>query len=421
HSSTRTSAQTPVNVPTISHQPRAISAAAGPAGSSADCGPAQAVTSAKSAAPSRTSTPKPPSEQTTIVQEAAVLKEGKSIPKGDEEKEAESRSAETNGLPIPQARAQELPNDTQVKLKKLDRLEAKYGELLKAYRIAHARVQIIEPFEASLREYTPLTSISDPSAFVEYLGQVAAKGDMVLDEFKRVSAERDDFKKRAELSEDTASQLRAELAESKKLAAERPDLQGPEGQTTTSDVESDQKLTQPVKEPTSPTASVKSPASTSSRIPSFSLFSPRTKPTSPPPKEAEDLFSYDSEVPRLESELQQQQEEVAELKNKMEKLKRDLIVARESTEGMVVSLEIATRELHELREAKDKFDEVRSSLEMRIKELQTAAQANAEGEKQTTDEIEKLRAEKSRLSQEVEKLRKQVDELEQSNSGLHAK
>jgi chromosome segregation ATPase len=381
--------------------------------------PEFAIGDDESAAPSRTSTPKPPSEQTTVTQEAAALKEGDSIPKGGET--AESRLAETNELPIPQVRTQELPNDVQVKLKKLDRLEAKYGELLKAYRIAHARVQIIEPFEASLREYTPLTSISDPSALVEYLGQVTAKGDMVLDEFKRVSAERDDFKKRAELSEDTASQLRAELAESKKMAAERPDLQAPEGQATTSDAESDQKLAQPVKEPTSPTASVKSPALTSSRIPSFSLFSPRTKPTSPPPKEAEDLFSYDSEVPRLESELQEQQQQVAELKNQMEKLKGDLVVARESTEGMVVSLETATRELHELREAKDKFDGVRSSLEMRIRELQIAAQANTDGEKQATDEIEKLREEKSSLSQQIEKLQKQVDELEQNNSSLHAK
>ena len=68
------------------------------------------------------------------------------------------------------------------------------SDLLRSYRIAHACVQLIEPFETSLRENTPLTSISDPGALVEYLNQLNLKGDMVLDELKRVSNERDAFK-----------------------------------------------------------------------------------------------------------------------------------------------------------------------------------------------------------------------------------
>ena len=75
------------------------------------------------------------------------------------------------------------------------------AELLRSYRIAHARVGTIETFEASLRENTPLTSISDPSAFVEYLNQVNRKGDMVMDELKRVSKERDELNKKFEEAE----------------------------------------------------------------------------------------------------------------------------------------------------------------------------------------------------------------------------
>ena len=63
-------------------------------------------------------------------------------------------------------------------------------ELLRAYRKAHARNSLIEPFEATLREHTSTTSIADPGAFVEYLSQLNLKGDMVMDELKRVTMEK---------------------------------------------------------------------------------------------------------------------------------------------------------------------------------------------------------------------------------------
>ena len=61
-------------------------------------------------------------------------------------------------------------------------------ELLRSYRIAHARVGAIEAFESSLREYTPLTSISDTGAFVEYLGQLNVKSDMLMEELKHATS-----------------------------------------------------------------------------------------------------------------------------------------------------------------------------------------------------------------------------------------
>jgi chromosome segregation ATPase len=383
----------------------AINADKGP--DPADFEPDFAIGDDDSAVPSRVATPKPQPDQ----------------PSGDKAKDDgdNATSAHSNGSSEPTTTEPELPSDVQTKLKKLERLESKYGDLLKAYRIAHARIQVIGPFEASLREHTPLTSIEDPAAFVEYLGQVSAKSDMILDEFKRVSAERDDLKKQAEQSQDAASQLRVEVAEMKKAAEEASstrDAHEPSGKDETAT------LPKPVeipRESASPVASIKSPASTSSRIPSFSLFSPRSKPTSPPPKDSEDLFSYDSEVPKLESDLRERQQEVEQLKTQMEKLKGDLTVARESTEGMVVSLESATRELHELREAKDRFEDLKASLENRIRELETSTADDSAHSESLQVEIERLKQDKIELSQETDKLKEKIASMEKSDSDMQAK
>lgn len=370
-----------------------------------------------SAAPSRVATPRPEED---VKEAPSVTEETKGEIASRED--ADGTPQDTNGAASPQPQSTELPTEVRTRLRKLDRLESKYGELLKAYRTAHARVQTIEPFEATLREYTPLTGINDPAAFVEYLGQVSAKGDMILDEFKKVSAERDDFKKQAEQSEETASQLRTQLAELK------------QGTDTKADVETldvSEKPGQPelsllpapavtaTNDPTSPKGSIKSPASTSSRIQSFSLFSPRSKPMSTPKDTSEDLFSYDSEVPRLEQELQTSQTQVEQLRSQMEKLKGDLTVARESTEGMVTSLESATRELHELRDAKDKFDEERSGLEARINQME-AAQSSQPLEVDAKDELEQLRTQTATLSKEVEDLEHKIERLEESKSTLES-
>ena len=227
-----------------------------------------------SAVLTRISTPLPEAQSGEVAQPPEEQQEEE----GAERKDADGKPQETNGSPAPVHRTPELPTEVCVRLKKLERLEAKYGELLKAYRIAHAKIQVIGPFEATLRENTPLTNIGDPGAFVEYLNQVTTKSDMVLEEFKRVSGERDDFKKKAEQSEDAASQLRAEVAELKKVAAEDPQDAASEKPIvdTEASAPAQAESTVSAKEVTSPTTSVKSPVSASSRIPSFSLFSPRS-------------------------------------------------------------------------------------------------------------------------------------------------
>lgn len=336
---------------------------------------------------------------------------------------AEKRPSDASTNQAGPPRAQELPTDVRVKLRKLERMETRYGELLKAYRSAHSRIQAVDAFESALRENTPLTSVNDADAFVEYLSQVNLKADMVRDELKRVTTDRDDVKKKLQASEEDATKLRDEITTLKNKPVPVIETE------PASDVEravsiSDSTTVAPTdidstKDNTEAESIAKSPASTSSRIASFSLFSPRQKPTSPTPKEtSEDLFSFDSEHARLESELQERQSEVEALKHQVNNLKGDLKVARESTESMVQSLETATRELHSLREAKDKFEEEKLKLQTQLDELEVKAKSASATSNNFETEIENLRKQKSEATEQSQKLDKQIKELETQNTEL---
>lgn len=310
-----------------------------------------------------------------------------------------------------------------MKLRKLERMETRYAELLKAYRSAHARIQAVEAFESTLRENTPLTSVNDADAFVEYLSQINLKSDMVLDELKRVTTDRDDMKKKLQASEDGAAKLRDEVAALKEKSV--PVVQAdPASEPAQAVSISDSAVvastdTDSVKDNAEPEPAAKSPASTSSRIPSFSLFSPRSKAVSPPPKEtSEDLFSFDSEHARLESELEERQTEVQDLKQQVNNLKGDLKVARESTESMVQSLETATRELHILREAKDKFDQTKMELQTQIDHLEAKSKSDGDSSDSFKKEIDNLKVQKSEAAEQCHKLEKQIQDLKIQNAAL---
>ncbi|KAK2802901.1 hypothetical protein FQN51_004164 [Onygenales sp. PD_10] len=298
----------------------------------------------------------------------------------------------------------ELPTEVRVKLRRLDKLEGRYQELLKAYRIAHARVLSIEPFEASLRENTPLTSIGDPRALTEYLNQITLKGDMVIDELKRVTTDRDDYKKKLAEAEESAQEAHDELASLKKQAVngKRPLID------TSATREDSGSLEAPIK---SPTLSITSRAS----IPGISIFSPKAKAvTSPPPvEESEEFFSFDNEIPRLESELSKRQEEVDTLKSEVKTLKGDLSVARESTEGMAQSLESATRELIGLRENKDRFkadlESQRKSLEGQISELNSKLSVAEADLKKSTAAMEDLKAQLEEKTKELQQASQEAE------------
>ncbi|KAL9126164.1 MAG: hypothetical protein Q9217_004744 [Psora testacea] len=302
---------------------------------------------------SRSGTPKPLADQEDKAAVEVSAPQGGVITENGQGSQAKDGGLDSSSQSF------ELPTDVRVKLRKLEKLEGRYQELLRSYRIAHARVQTIESFETSLRENTPLTSISDPNALVEYINQVNLKGDMVLDELKRVSSERDSYKQRLDEAEkktreawDETAKLRTDQASSKETEA-----QGIRREDSITPVEDDEKELAEGDPPgatkKSPTTSIKTPTVT---IPGMSLFSPRPKPlTSPKTGQAsEDLFSYDGEIPRLEGELQAKQEKIRGLEADVQKLRSDLAVTRESTQSMVQTLEEATREVNLLRDSRDR-------------------------------------------------------------------
>ncbi|KAF7713966.1 Uncharacterized protein PECH_000755, partial [Penicillium ucsense] len=261
----------------------------------------------------------------------------------------------------------ELPVEVKAKLRRLDKLEGRYIELLKAYRSAHARVLSIEPFEAALRENTPLTSIAEPKALTEYLNQMSLKSDMVIDELKRVTTDRDDYKNKLEEAQ-------------RETKAAHDELTGLKSQKETSSQETNQKAENKEGEAN------------------------------------EEFFSFDNEVPRLEGELKAKQEEVDTLKTEVDKLKKDLFVARESTEGMVQSLETSTRELVELREGKDKLDaeidSLKSAKEKEVGELKAKLADTESSLREATEEVDQLKTDLQGKTEVIERLQTEALEAE---------
>ncbi|EEQ29908.1 viral A-type inclusion protein repeat protein [Microsporum canis CBS 113480] len=230
---------------------------------------------------------------------------------------------------------------------------------------------------------------------------------MVVEELKRVSSERDDFKTKLESAEKSAKEAWDEVSKLK-------DGKNATGDSQTKDNEQRQgkaalnppPITLPKDETSENTQKSPTPSMTSiaTSIPGLSIFSPKTKPiTSPPPaEEAEEFFSFDNEIPRLESELKARDNEITGLKSQIETLMNDLAVARESTEGMVHSLESATRELSGLRENKERqeaqFASQESSLKDQVKSLKS--------------KLETASSELDKSSAEMDGLRSQIKEKE---------
>lgn len=233
-----------------------------------------------------------------------------------------------------------------------------HTELLKSYRVAHARVLSIEPFEAALRENTPLTSISDPAALVEYLNQVNLKGDMVVDELKRVSADRDKFKEDLGQAKESAKNAWDEVSNLRSQSKTTVLIQDP-GRNSGELQQNADVLPNTHLDNDSPIPATKSPSkSRNGSVTSLSIFSPRSKPVEAPAvhEEKEDFFSYDEELPRMKMEIQERQDTIDGLRVEVKNLTGNLTVARESTQSMVQALEESSRELLALRELKERAD-----------------------------------------------------------------
>lgn len=246
------------------------------------------------------------------------------------------------------------------------------------------------------------------------------KGDMVLDELKRVSSDRDSFKQKYVEAEKKTKEAWDEVTS----------LRNPEANGTPKDVAKGvpaPEAAQPKEvvngDPLgvsiqSPTTSVKSRKGS---LASLSIFSPKSKPLESPvlDKKSEDLFSFDSELPRLEAEIKEKQATIEGLEGEVKTLRGDLAVTRESTQSMAVSLEEATLELNILRERKDKLEselKVQSSnsqeeIDQVRKDLQTAE-----------CQLHDLKTEtQSRDTTVEEDLTKQLNEAKEEIKGLQAR
>ena len=225
--------------------------------------------------------------------------------------------------------------------------------------MAHARVLTIEPFETTLRENTPLTSINDPKALVEYLNQVNLKGDMVLDELKKVSNERDVLRQKVSDAEQSTKEAWDEVANPRKLNDLNGKLDESSEKSSESRLDNDNAAQDTLSgdslsklDKFLPT-SAKSPTMSARGL---NMFSPKSRPADSPKlrQGSVDLFSYDDEIPRLETELKDRQTKIEGLENEVKSLKGDLAVTQESTQSMVQSLEETNRELNGLRDSKDR-------------------------------------------------------------------
>ena len=292
-------------------------------------------------------------------------------------------------------------------------------ELLRSYRVAHARVLTIEPFEASLRENTPLASISDPNTFVEYLNQVNLKGDLVLDELKRVSSERDTLKQRLSEAERSTKEAWDEVANLRSLkdSQDDPEASGKLANGSQSDdkastqVNTDGELMDATA--ISQTASIKSPTFS---VPGISLFPPKQKPadSSKARQGSDDLFSYDSEISGLGTELQERQEKINALEYEVKVLKGDLAVTRESTQSMVQTLEEATLELSSLKDSRNRSEsdmkEQRVSSEKLSEQLRTDLQeAHTRLQDLQTEHGSKCSGRVTELESQLQRARQELD------------
>ncbi|KAK6199187.1 uncharacterized protein RJT21DRAFT_140795 [Scheffersomyces amazonensis] len=89
----------------------------------------------------------------------------------------------------------ELPPTVVSKLKKFVKYEEKYPILLQAYKTEKRKGELIILFERVLKEHTPVSSISDAGALVEYLNGLNEKNNMLNAEMRRYAKENTELTK----------------------------------------------------------------------------------------------------------------------------------------------------------------------------------------------------------------------------------
>ncbi|KAK0842920.1 Golgin imh1 [Friedmanniomyces endolithicus] len=314
---------------------------------------------------SRAATPKPVKENT----DGPVAEEGNADGK------------QSSGMPASKgkerAEGDELPEDVRKRLAKLESLTAKYQDLLRNYRTAHTRVSAIEPFEATLREHTPLTSIANPEALVEFLNQRSVQSDMVLEELKRISVEH-----KVVVTE--RDELKGKLKEAEKKAKDAFDEAAglrEEGESANRD-----------KEENHDTA-------TSDPLGVNGEAGDPVKPTG----DDDDFFSYEAEQKRtLEDEMKQhlaeiheQKEYINELSTENATLRKDFDMCELNLKAMENKVGVKERHLSkaesERKEAREQFEGAEKAREEAQEQEQEAAALLAQTEGEVVHLQEKLK------------------------------
>lgn len=388
----------------------------------------------------RSNTPKP----TPPEKDAKSVTEGQSSSDINKKEAKEEQNGEKSGQDAPSSGGKakedantdapgELPPQIRTKLRKLDKLESTYPgtnlsfrlsevaeviltrfcttELLRHYRVAHGRAVSVEPFERALRENTPLTTIKDPTALVEYLNQLNLKGDMVMDELKRVSAEKDSFKKKAEDAEKELASLKEEVT-TLKTAKPEQGIAHIDTQTDITVAKKDEDESKPAHSP----SGIKSPVSSI-----LGVFSPKHKPvvsTDGDKDVSQDMFSYDDEIPQLQAEVASKSEEITKLQSEMTILKEELAVAKENSAGLVENLEKVTRELSETRDKAAVQDSLQSQLDARNIEIQSLTDKLSETQSKFRELDTSLRNEKSNAGSAAKEQESQLATSSAKNTKL---
>ena len=101
-----------------------------------------------------------------------------------------------------------LPIVVRAKLRKFNKYEEKYPVLLEAFKVEKRKAAVIPAIEKVLRENTPISSISEAGALVEYLNGLNEKSTLLQNEIRNYSTSNSSLTKRIK-------ELELRLSESK--------------------------------------------------------------------------------------------------------------------------------------------------------------------------------------------------------------
>lgn len=280
----------------------------------------------------------------------------------------------------------DLPADVRVKLRRLEKLEPKFQELVKGFR---AKKQLIEPFEKALREHTSCTTIADPTAFVEYLNMASLQAEMTRGEYQRVTKEYEELKKEVkELQGRHKEELGEKDSEIKKQEDKVKELEA----KGTSGLLLEPLSGLPLANKTSP------------------ISSPLPRPAAAPV--GEDIFSFEDEHGKLEELVRNHEEEIEKLKQQLEDAKLAQKAAEETMQNNLESVENAQRELEGLRDVGSVKDKEISGLLSKNEALVHEVEEQKKNTRETGELIAKRKKETEALETQVKLLKEKVQTLE---------